>query len=86
MDEKCNHYVPPHPQQAQLEHQSLRILNLELMSEYGAASWRSYNGVVANMIDSAQKHLQVSWYHLSRIIKCLIWMLNMCLLLLTVVL
>lgn len=44
--------------QAQLEHQSLRILNLELMSEYGAASWRSYNGVVANMIDSAQKHLQ----------------------------
>ena len=47
--------------QAQLEHQSLRILNLELMSEYGAVSWRSYNSVLTNMIDQAQKHLQVTY-------------------------
>ena len=46
--------------QAQLEHQSLRILNLELMSEYGAAAWRSHNSVLAKMIESSQRHLQVS--------------------------
>ncbi|GFO26098.1 pre-mRNA-splicing factor spf27 [Plakobranchus ocellatus] len=44
--------------QAQLEHQSLRILNLELMSEYGAPAWRSYNTVLSSMIEQAQKHLQ----------------------------
>ncbi|ELT97427.1 hypothetical protein CAPTEDRAFT_171803 [Capitella teleta] len=39
--------------QAQLEHQSLRIANLELMSQYGAESWKSYNTVLQKMVDGA---------------------------------
>ena len=35
-----------------------RILNLELMSEYGCESWRIYNTVLSQMIQQSQKHLQ----------------------------
>lgn len=45
--------------QAQLEHQSLRILNLDMMSEFGASAWRSYNNVLSTMMEQAQAHLQV---------------------------
>lgn len=44
--------------QAQLEHQALRILNLELLGKYGAAAWKSSNGVLTQMVESAQKQLQ----------------------------
>ncbi|CAC5414966.1 BCAS2 [Mytilus coruscus] len=44
--------------QAQLEHQSLRILNLELLSEYGSNAWKSYNTVLSQMVEQAQKQLQ----------------------------
>ncbi|XP_067685525.1 pre-mRNA-splicing factor SPF27-like [Haliotis asinina] len=44
--------------QAQLEHQALRILNLDLMQEYGASAWKMYNGVLSQMLDQAQKQLQ----------------------------
>ncbi|KAI9555530.1 Pre-mR-splicing factor SPF27 [Daphnia sinensis] len=43
---------------AQLEHQTTRILNLELMSEYGCESWRIYNTVLSQMISQSQKQLQ----------------------------
>ncbi|XP_050410512.1 pre-mRNA-splicing factor SPF27 [Patella vulgata] len=44
--------------QAQLEHQATRILNLEIMSEYGSNAWKSYNSVLAKMVENAQKQLQ----------------------------
>lgn len=44
--------------QAQLEHQALRILNLELMSEYGANAWKTYNTVLVQMVEQGQKQLQ----------------------------
>ncbi|XP_071944394.1 pre-mRNA-splicing factor SPF27-like [Antedon mediterranea] len=40
---------------AQLEHQSARIANLELMSRYGANSWKLHNEVLVKMLDNAQK-------------------------------
>ncbi|KAK2148718.1 hypothetical protein LSH36_486g03016 [Paralvinella palmiformis] len=43
--------------QAQLEHQALRIANLELMSQYGADSWKMYNDVLQKMVSSSQKQL-----------------------------
>ncbi|ESP01498.1 hypothetical protein LOTGIDRAFT_225373 [Lottia gigantea] len=43
--------------QAQLEHQATRILNLEIMSEYGANAWKTYNAVLAKMVEDAQKQL-----------------------------
>merc|ERR1711976_1069000 len=43
--------------QAQLEHQSLRICNLELMSQYGAEAWKTYNNTLQNMLDIAMKQL-----------------------------
>ncbi|XP_041379007.1 pre-mRNA-splicing factor SPF27-like [Gigantopelta aegis] len=43
---------------AQLEHQALRILNLELMYENGSNAWKMYNSILVQMIDSAQKQLQ----------------------------
>ena len=45
---------------AQLEHQALRILNLELMYENGSNAWKMYNGILVKMMDSAQKQLQVN--------------------------
>ncbi|CAG0882135.1 unnamed protein product [Darwinula stevensoni] len=44
--------------QAQLEHQSTRIYNLELMLEYGCESWRVYNDTLLQLLTSAQKQLQ----------------------------
>lgn len=59
--------------QAQLEHQALRwllcrhlqfnviairrIMNLELMSEYGSESWKVYNETLQRMVELAQKQL-----------------------------
>ncbi|CAH1775666.1 unnamed protein product [Owenia fusiformis] len=43
--------------QAQLEHQALRIQNLELMSKYGASMWKSHNDILVGMSEDAQKQL-----------------------------
>uniref|UniRef100_A0A8C2XP09 Pre-mRNA-splicing factor SPF27 n=1 Tax=Cyclopterus lumpus TaxID=8103 RepID=A0A8C2XP09_CYCLU len=43
---------------AQLEHQAVRIENLELMSQYGTNAWKVYNDNLAFMIEMAQKELQ----------------------------
>ncbi|CAL8278778.1 unnamed protein product [Boreogadus saida] len=43
---------------AQLEHQAVRIENLELMSQYGTNAWKLYNDNLAFMIETAQKELQ----------------------------
>ncbi|AWP09294.1 Pre-mRNA-splicing factor SPF27 [Scophthalmus maximus] len=43
---------------AQLEHQAVRIENLELMSQYGTNAWKFYNDNLAFMIEMAQKELQ----------------------------
>ena len=43
---------------AQLEHQTTRILNLELMSEFGCESWKIHNNVLTLMIPQYQKKLQ----------------------------
>ncbi|XP_033119876.1 pre-mRNA-splicing factor SPF27-like [Anneissia japonica] len=40
---------------AQLEHQSARIANLELMSRYGANAWKLHNEILVKVLDSAQK-------------------------------
>jgi len=42
---------------AQLEHQALRIVNLELMSQYGADAWKMHNNSILRMVESAQKQL-----------------------------
>ncbi|KAF6714544.1 Pre-mRNA-splicing factor SPF27 [Oryzias melastigma] len=42
---------------AQLEHQAIRIENLELMSHYGTNAWKVYNDNLAFMIEMAQKEL-----------------------------
>ncbi|RWS01891.1 pre-mRNA-splicing factor SPF27-like protein [Dinothrombium tinctorium] len=43
---------------AQLEHQYVRICNLELMSKYGAAAWKAYNTVLVQMMQTANQRLQ----------------------------
>jgi pre-mRNA-splicing factor SPF27 len=43
---------------AQLEHQSLRSLNLELMIEYGCESWKAYLEIITSMLAKAQERLQ----------------------------
>lgn len=43
---------------AQLEHQAVRIENLEIMSQHGCNAWRVYNEKLVRMIESAQKDLQ----------------------------
>eukprot|EP00088_Acartia_fossae_P040982 TRINITY_DN4277_c0_g1_i5.p1 TRINITY_DN4277_c0_g1~~TRINITY_DN4277_c0_g1_i5.p1 ORF type:complete len:226 (-),score=64.57 TRINITY_DN4277_c0_g1_i5:259-936(-) len=42
---------------AQLEHQRTRILNLELMLEYGGESWKVYNEVLVDMLNKVQTQL-----------------------------
>lgn len=42
---------------AQLQHQALRIENLELMSQYGSDGWKSYNSTLSQMLEAAQKQL-----------------------------
>uniref|UniRef100_A0AAY4DNK8 Pre-mRNA-splicing factor SPF27 n=1 Tax=Denticeps clupeoides TaxID=299321 RepID=A0AAY4DNK8_9TELE len=50
---------------AQLEHQAVRIDNLDLMAQHGTNGWKVYNDNLAYMIESAQKELQnekmISW-------------------------
>ena len=43
--------------QAQLEHQALRISNLDLMAKYGTDSWKMYNNTLVQMLEGAQKQL-----------------------------
>lgn len=43
---------------AQLEHQSVRVLNLELMVEFGCESWKEYLDVVVALQAKAQAALQ----------------------------
>merc|ERR1711864_9513 len=42
---------------AQLEHQRTRILNLDLMLDYGAESWKQYNEVLQEMLNRVQNQL-----------------------------
>jgi pre-mRNA-splicing factor SPF27 len=42
---------------AQLEHQSCRILNLEIMSEHGSQMWREYIKTLTHCVEDAQKQL-----------------------------
>merc|ERR1719462_483263 len=42
---------------AQLEHQRTRILNLELMLEYGGQSWKIYNDVLQELLNRVQSQL-----------------------------
>jgi pre-mRNA-splicing factor SPF27 len=44
---------------AQLEHQALRIINLELLSQYGSAAWRAHNEVLKRMLQEEQNSLEV---------------------------
>ncbi|KAL5015058.1 hypothetical protein ScPMuIL_009328 [Solemya velum] len=43
--------------QAQLEHQAVRIMNLELMGKYGAGAWKVYNNTLVQILEQAQKQL-----------------------------
>lgn len=43
---------------AQLEHQATRIMNLQLMEEYGSEAWKSHNNMLQNMLTRAQAQLQ----------------------------
>lgn len=43
--------------EAQLEHQALRIMNLELMLQFGPDTWKMSNAVLQNMVQLAQKQL-----------------------------
>lgn len=55
---------------AQLEHQSVRIDNLEIMLRYGAEGWKQYNEILQQMLSNAQKKLmdlrkqiqEVNWF------------------------
>ena len=58
---------------AQLEHQAIRIDNLELMSRFGAEGWKQCNDVLQQMLSNAQKSLielrkqiqEVNWFRKS---------------------
>ena len=43
--------------QAQLEHQSLRILNLALMAEFGPDAWKLCNHTMVQSLERAQRDL-----------------------------
>uniref|UniRef100_H2Y9N7 Pre-mRNA-splicing factor SPF27 n=1 Tax=Ciona savignyi TaxID=51511 RepID=H2Y9N7_CIOSA len=43
---------------AQLQHQEVRIENLNLMVEHGTNAWKFYNEQLVAMLQAAQKHLQ----------------------------
>ncbi|MBN3291908.1 SPF27 factor, partial [Polypterus senegalus] len=43
---------------AQLEHQAVRIENLELMLQYGSNAWKLYNDNLVHLIEQTQKELQ----------------------------
>ena len=42
---------------AQLEHQRTRIMNLDLMLDYGTESWKQYNEVLQDMLTRVQSQL-----------------------------
>lgn len=44
---------------AQLEHQASRIMNLEIMAEYGSNAWRIYNQTLKVMFDQAEKQIEI---------------------------
>ena len=43
--------------EAQLEHQRTRIMNLDLMLDYGGESWKQYNDVLQEMLTRIQAQL-----------------------------
>jgi pre-mRNA-splicing factor SPF27 len=43
---------------AQLEHQASRIVNLELMNEFGSTAWRIYNETLKTMFESAENQIE----------------------------
>ena len=45
---------------AQLEHQRTRIMNLDLMLDYGAESWKQYNEVLQDMLNRIQVRLNMN--------------------------
>ena len=55
---------------AQLEHQSIRIDNLDIMLRCGAEGWKQYNDILQQMLSNAQKKLmdlrkqiqEVNWF------------------------
>ncbi len=52
---------------AQLEHQASRIVNLELMCEYGPSSWRIYNQTLKTMFESAEKQIEELRKHIQNV-------------------
>lgn len=44
---------------AQLEHQRTRIVNLELMSDYGSDAWKTYNEILQRLVNQYQERLKV---------------------------
>ncbi|XP_054764642.2 pre-mRNA-splicing factor SPF27-like [Lytechinus pictus] len=43
---------------AQLEHQAERVINLELLQNYGSHAWRAHNDILVKMVEGAQHQLQ----------------------------
>ena len=43
---------------AQLEHQRTRIVNLELMQDYGSDAWKSYNETLQKLVNLLQDKLK----------------------------
>ncbi|XP_781613.2 pre-mRNA-splicing factor SPF27 [Strongylocentrotus purpuratus] len=43
---------------AQLEHQAERVINLELLQNYGSHAWRSHNDILVKMVEMAQHQVQ----------------------------
>ena len=44
--------------QSQLEHQAGRLVNLELLVQYGSNAWRVHNDLLQRMVDNEQKKLK----------------------------
>ena len=42
---------------AQLEHQAIRVNNLEIMSCYGGEAWKAYNAFLAKLLDKSRAQL-----------------------------
>ncbi|XP_033642160.1 pre-mRNA-splicing factor SPF27-like [Asterias rubens] len=52
---------------AQLEHQSERIANLELLSKYGSSAWRFYNDILGKMVEQGQDQLTKTRKHIQEL-------------------
>ncbi|CAG2119034.1 unnamed protein product [Medioppia subpectinata] len=52
---------------AQLQHQSIRIDNLELMQRLGSEGWKQYNETLTQMQSNAQKDLQELRKHIQEV-------------------